>query len=331
MKPHFTPAWRVLGASLIQMGRAAEGVAELEAAAATATADPVLLAWLAHAKAMRGECGVATTILAGASTAAARAVRSRVPPRARARRSRRPTRRSRCSIRPARSATRRSSTSPAIRGSIRFAATRDSQSFRPTAPVKRVDADCEHGRIVLTQGGGLIWRQRVVGLLIAVVLAMPVLARAQAAPAKHPDFTGSWKVTNIEMPAPPAGGGGWWGSWIWRSRRLRWTRRSRLRRRGRVAATATVAIRRATTALATTVHQRLESRPDGSHHADRRTADRHRRCAGRSRNEQLRSRRQGVDQPRRPGDDQEQDEVGRRRAGDRYHAIDGDASRKVST
>src|SRR5882672_7665750 len=63
MKPHFTPAWRVLGASMIQMGRAAEGVAELEAAAANAPADPVLLAWLAHAKAVRGECGVARTIL----------------------------------------------------------------------------------------------------------------------------------------------------------------------------------------------------------------------------------------------------------------------------
>jgi TolB-like protein/Flp pilus assembly protein TadD len=63
IKPQFTPAWRVLGASLIQMGRAAEGVAELEAAAANAPADPVLLAWLAHAKATRGECGVARTIL----------------------------------------------------------------------------------------------------------------------------------------------------------------------------------------------------------------------------------------------------------------------------
>jgi hypothetical protein len=47
---------------------------------------------------------------------------------------------------------------------------------------------------------------RVVGVLIAVVLAMPALARAQT--VKHPDFTGSWKVTNIEMPEPPAGGGG---------------------------------------------------------------------------------------------------------------------------
>jgi serine/threonine-protein kinase len=64
MQRHFTPAWRVLGASLIQMGRVAEGVAELEAAAATASTDPVLLAWLAHAKAIRGDSGVARTIVA---------------------------------------------------------------------------------------------------------------------------------------------------------------------------------------------------------------------------------------------------------------------------
>ena len=63
MQRLFTPAWRVLGASLIQMGRAAEGVMELEAAAAIASTDPVLLAWLAHAKAIGGECGVAKTIL----------------------------------------------------------------------------------------------------------------------------------------------------------------------------------------------------------------------------------------------------------------------------
>jgi TolB-like protein/Flp pilus assembly protein TadD len=64
MQRLFTPAWRVLGASLIQMGRAAEGVAELEAAAAIAPTDPVLLAWLAHAKAIGGECAVAKTIVA---------------------------------------------------------------------------------------------------------------------------------------------------------------------------------------------------------------------------------------------------------------------------
>jgi len=66
MKPHFPPATRVLGASLLQMGRAAEGIAEMEAAAANAPANPVLLAWLAHAKATRGECAVARTILGAA-------------------------------------------------------------------------------------------------------------------------------------------------------------------------------------------------------------------------------------------------------------------------
>jgi TolB-like protein/Flp pilus assembly protein TadD len=64
MQRLFTPAWRLLGASLIQMGRVAEGVTELEAAAAIASTDAVLLAWLAHAKAISGECGVARTILA---------------------------------------------------------------------------------------------------------------------------------------------------------------------------------------------------------------------------------------------------------------------------
>src|SRR4029453_15145908 len=64
MQRSFTPAWRVLGASLIQMGRGAEGGAELEAAAAIASTDPVLLAWLAHAKATCGECSVARTIVA---------------------------------------------------------------------------------------------------------------------------------------------------------------------------------------------------------------------------------------------------------------------------
>ena len=63
MQHGFSPAWRVLGASLIQMGRVAEGVAELETAAIAST-DSVLLAWLAHAKAICGECGVARTILA---------------------------------------------------------------------------------------------------------------------------------------------------------------------------------------------------------------------------------------------------------------------------
>jgi hypothetical protein len=45
--------------------------------------------------------------------------------------------------------------------------------------------------------------RRVTVLLIAVVLATPVLARAQA--DKHPNFTGAWKITNIEMPDAAGG------------------------------------------------------------------------------------------------------------------------------
>jgi TolB-like protein/Flp pilus assembly protein TadD len=63
MKPQFPPATRVLGAALLQMDRAAEGIAEMEAAAANKPGNPVLLSWLAHAKAMRGECGVARTLI----------------------------------------------------------------------------------------------------------------------------------------------------------------------------------------------------------------------------------------------------------------------------
>src|SRR5258705_10073398 len=48
--------------------------------------------------------------------------------------------------------------------------------------------------------------QRVFVFLIAVVLALPVLARAQT--PKHPDFTGSWKITNIDMPETAGGGNG---------------------------------------------------------------------------------------------------------------------------
>src|SRR5258705_13604184 len=46
--------------------------------------------------------------------------------------------------------------------------------------------------------------QRVFVFLIAVVLALPLLARAQT--PKHPDFTGSWKITNIDMPETAGGG-----------------------------------------------------------------------------------------------------------------------------
>lgn len=40
--------------------------------------------------------------------------------------------------------------------------------------------------------------QRVTVLFIAILLAVPLVARAQT--ASHPDFTGAWKVTNIDMP-----------------------------------------------------------------------------------------------------------------------------------
>jgi TolB-like protein len=63
MDPRFPPSRRVLGAALLQLGRAAEAVAELESAAAEAPEDPVLLAWLAHAKAVVGDCGVASVLL----------------------------------------------------------------------------------------------------------------------------------------------------------------------------------------------------------------------------------------------------------------------------
>ena len=138
MKRDFTPAWRVLGAALIQMGRAAEGVAELEAAAATAPADPVLLAWLAHAKALRGECGVATTILEALDRLRPQRFVPRVPPCARAR----GLWQTRPGVRAARSGVRRARPGahqprPATRGSIRSAATRALQSFPRDALVAR--------------------------------------------------------------------------------------------------------------------------------------------------------------------------------------------------
>jgi hypothetical protein len=48
--------------------------------------------------------------------------------------------------------------------------------------------------------------QRVCGVWVVGLLAMPILAGAQTTAVKHPDFTGSWKVTNIELPQAPAGG-----------------------------------------------------------------------------------------------------------------------------
>jgi len=40
--------------------------------------------------------------------------------------------------------------------------------------------------------------RRVTVFFIAMILAVPLIARAQT--ASHPDFTGAWKVTNIDMP-----------------------------------------------------------------------------------------------------------------------------------
>jgi hypothetical protein len=50
--------------------------------------------------------------------------------------------------------------------------------------------------------------RRVTVFFIATLLALPLVARAQT--AGHPDFTGAWKVTNIDMPEAGgsfAGGG----------------------------------------------------------------------------------------------------------------------------
>jgi TolB-like protein/Flp pilus assembly protein TadD len=63
MDASFPPARRVLGAALLQLGRAIEAVSELESAATIVPGDPVLLAWLAHAKAITGECGVASVLV----------------------------------------------------------------------------------------------------------------------------------------------------------------------------------------------------------------------------------------------------------------------------
>ena len=47
--------------------------------------------------------------------------------------------------------------------------------------------------------------RRVIVFFVALALALPVVAMAQAAP-KHPDFSGTWKITNIDMPDLAAGG-----------------------------------------------------------------------------------------------------------------------------
>ena len=54
MDPALTTARRVLGAALLLCGREAEALVELESAVALADPDPVLLAWLAHARGVTG-------------------------------------------------------------------------------------------------------------------------------------------------------------------------------------------------------------------------------------------------------------------------------------
>ena len=46
--------------------------------------------------------------------------------------------------------------------------------------------------------------QRVIVLIMAIAVGTPLAVRAQA--VKHPDFSGAWKVTNIDMPEPSGGG-----------------------------------------------------------------------------------------------------------------------------
>jgi Flp pilus assembly protein TadD len=58
------PARRILGAAYLQAGRDAEGLAELQSAATLADGDPVVLAWLAHAKAVTGSRREASALIA---------------------------------------------------------------------------------------------------------------------------------------------------------------------------------------------------------------------------------------------------------------------------
>jgi hypothetical protein len=48
--------------------------------------------------------------------------------------------------------------------------------------------------------------QRVTVFFIATILAVPLVASAQT--TSHPDFTGAWKVANIDMPDTGGGFGG---------------------------------------------------------------------------------------------------------------------------
>jgi TolB-like protein/Tfp pilus assembly protein PilF len=66
MDPEFLPARRVLGAAYLQAGRHEEAMTELESAATLSDGDPVLLSWLAHAKAITGKRNDAVRLLAQA-------------------------------------------------------------------------------------------------------------------------------------------------------------------------------------------------------------------------------------------------------------------------
>ena len=63
MDPEFLPARRLLGAAYLQAGRQDQAMTELESAAALSDGEPVLLSWLAHAKAMTGQRNDAVRLL----------------------------------------------------------------------------------------------------------------------------------------------------------------------------------------------------------------------------------------------------------------------------
>ena len=66
MDPEFFAARRVMAAALLQVGRVDEAIAELEAALRTSDSHPVLLAGLAHVKAVTGAHAEATALMARA-------------------------------------------------------------------------------------------------------------------------------------------------------------------------------------------------------------------------------------------------------------------------
>ena len=63
MDSRFLAARCVQAAALLQSGQPAQAVEELESAATIAPENPVVLSWLAHAKAVKGDCGVASVLL----------------------------------------------------------------------------------------------------------------------------------------------------------------------------------------------------------------------------------------------------------------------------